>query len=355
MGALCSSDGNRNSKGAASASRGRGGGPRSASDEGSSHALQLLQCLMQDSCSCATLFEVAVGVYEGVQKLAVRWRRSEAEVRRHNKRLRELETAAATAQQQQEELQRLRRLNSLLHCRAEEKEDCVRNLKERLASARSSVAELKQKLVDQQQRHQEQQKQQEKPAAVGAVSSLRRRSKKTAALVQETARADKAEAALRVVLQELHDAREELRQGKCLLERLLRSGQDNLPPTHAAQQQCVLPTEFIRLETPPRAASLEIDALIIGSPEPRSPQEPQALLSSAALVPQQHEGASTAEADAKWETTPAAREVARSGVEVGTSAATAAATNSVRPQPGKSSRWEAAMLAEDGVDPWGDW
>ncbi|RNF18362.1 hypothetical protein TcG_05232 [Trypanosoma cruzi] len=267
-------------KDVASAARGHHGGDRRhVHDKGDGDnpdhdavALRLLRRLVPDVSD--GLLNVSVGVYEGVYKLATRCRRAEEGSRRHLKRLRELEAQAATVSRLEECLQRQTRLSSTLHCRVEEKEDMLRQLKVRLAAADRDIAELKRQLAEHQQREEPNEAGEEeeaggrgkgadqqpeersaierqqscensdarqhrcrgagpapKPAYVNAPHGRmkKRRTDGGKALLSERARSDNAEAELSRAQQELACAQNELQEGKHLLACLVRDGQRELP------------------------------------------------------------------------------------------------------------------------------
>ncbi|KAF5220861.1 hypothetical protein ECC02_006156 [Trypanosoma cruzi] len=267
-------------KDVASAARGRHGGDRrhvhnKGDGDNPDHdavALRLLRRLVPDVSD--GLLNVSVGVYEGVYKLATRCRRAEEGSRRHLKRLRELEAQAATVPRLEECLQRQTRLSSTLHCRVEEKEDMLRQLKMRLAAADRDIAELKRQLAEHQQREKPNEAGEEEEAGgrgkgtdqqpeersaierqqscengdarqhrcrgAGPTPKLayvnaphgrmkKRRNDGGKALLSERARADNAEAELSRAQQELACAQNELQEGKHLLACLVRDGQRELP------------------------------------------------------------------------------------------------------------------------------
>ncbi|ESL11398.1 hypothetical protein TRSC58_00852 [Trypanosoma rangeli SC58] len=312
----------------ATVARGRHGGcTRHVRGNGDGHdaeALHLLRRLVP-GVGGGGLFSVAVGVYNGVCKLAKRWSRAEDEARRHGKRLRELKTKSAAVPQLEESLKRCTRLNGLLHCRVEEKEDVMRRLRERLAVARNEVAELKRQLADPQQPDKPNEageteegeaaeatgmrqvgpaRERSRPAlqpsrdadyahhccrlrcccsgvsrvsrifgvkaSRGAVTTRRSgnaNEKDGDALRRERDRADAAAAQLASVRQELQRARRELRQGKHLLARLVREGRSELRKYHLTEEAEGAPTAVVLRQQTHMAR----DAPAVESPEPRPP------------------------------------------------------------------------------------
>ncbi|RNF02880.1 hypothetical protein TraAM80_06095 [Trypanosoma rangeli] len=309
--------------------RGRHGGctqhVRGDGDGHDAEALHLLQRLVPGVSGGGRLFSVAVGVYDGVYKLAKRWSRAEDKARRHGKRLRELETKAAAVSRLEESLQRCTRLNGLLHCRAEEKEGVIWRLRERLVVVRNEVAELKRRLAEP-QRHDKPNEAEEteegeateatgmqqvgparernrpslRPsrdtddahpccrlccccsgvsrasrifgvkASRGAVTTCRSddaNEKDGDALQRERAHADAAAAELACVRKELQRARRELRQGKHLLARLVREGRSELRKHHLTEEAEEASTAVVRRRQTHRAR----DTSAVESPEPRPP------------------------------------------------------------------------------------
>ncbi|RNF26004.1 uncharacterized protein Tco025E_01753 [Trypanosoma conorhini] len=410
--------------GAAAVARGRGCGcPRRVRGDGEGRAVgawHLLRRLVpgeddddDSGVGGGGLFSAAVGVYDGVQKLAKRWRRAEDAARRHGKRLQGLEAQAAAVPRLEESLRRQTRLNGALHCRAEESEEVARRLRGQLAAARCEVAKLKQRQLAEPQRHgglaeagadeeeaaagrrqvrpaQERSRPARQPSrdageanpprwgfcrggsralrnsGVRAPHDTARTRRSEDAVRRERARADAAAAELSRVRQELQRAHSELRQGKHLLACLVREGRSELREHSLIDAAAATSTTVAQRRQTHMACGASV---AVDSPEPRPPPMLATPVADVCGGAGEHDTPRRAESASALVSTPRSSppqeaEESTTPTVVGQRGAQAEWQEDQQPDAatprgkGRSSRRVELADGEDDDDtvaPWGDW